>query len=249
MELIKLKYSKIDIIRKRAEVAQRLIATSKRIKNGTIKEISEWDLRFLFELYDEYFFCGWFKNNNKDKFSFSLSRRMTKCAGKTICSKNNIVPEEMKVEIRIGIDFFFHYGAINNDNNVCGIKTGTSLEALQIVFEHELCHVIEFVTFKESNCKGTRFKVISNNLFGHTESYHQLPTNKEILQKRFGIKIGDNVNFNFEDKKLRGIIQAINKRATVMVPDKNGTYADNRGNKYAKYYVPIVHLTREANNQ
>jgi hypothetical protein len=247
MELIKLKYSDADIIKKRAAVAQKLISASRSIKDGNIKEISTGDLKLIFEFYDEYFFNGWFKNSSKGKFSFSLSKRMTKSAGKTICLKNsnNIIPEAMVIEIRIGIDFFFHYGAVDSDNNVCGIKTSNSLEALQIVFEHELCHVIEFINFKESNCKGVRFKTISNNLFGHTESYHQLPTHKEIVQKKFGINIGDIVFFSFEDKELRGILKGINKRATVMVPDTNGSYADNRGNKYAKYYVPIARLKQD----
>ena len=138
--------------------------------------------------------------------------------------------------------FSFIIGAVNSDNNVCGIKTSNSLEALQVVFEHELCHVIEFVNFNESNCKGARFKTISNNLFGHTESYHQLSTQKEIVQKKLGINIGDSVSFNFQDNNLKGILQGINKRATVMVPDKNGAFVDNRGNKYAKYYVPVNRL-------
>jgi hypothetical protein len=249
MELVRQKYSEVDIMRKRVEVSQKLIATSRNIKNGAIKEISIGDLKRLFELYDEYFFNGWFKYSYKGKLVFSLSRRMTKCAGKTICTRNsnNSLYDVLDVEIRIGIEFFFNYGAVNSDNNVCGIKTNNSLEALQIVFEHELCHVIEFVNFKESACKGARFKAISNNLFGHIESYHQLPTHREIVQKRTGINIGDTVIFNFEDKKLRGILQSINKRATVMVPDKNGTFSDNRGNKYVKYYVPLARLNQIAN--
>ena len=55
MELIKLKYSEIDIVKKRAFVAEKLITASKCIKNGTIKEITVTDLKLLFEFYDECF--------------------------------------------------------------------------------------------------------------------------------------------------------------------------------------------------
>jgi hypothetical protein len=247
MELLKLKYSEEAIREKRAFVAQKLIASSRNIKNGTIKEITIGDLKLLFEIYDEVFFGSWFRNNIKDKLRFSLSRRMTKSAGKTICSRypKDKAQKIINIEIRIGIDFFFRYGVINKDNNVCGIKTSSGLEAMQIVFEHEMCHVIEFINFMESNCKGERFRIISNNLFAHTQSYHQLPTQKEIVQTRLGIRVGDKVFFNFEEKTLKGIIQGINKRATVMVLDKNGSYVDKVGNKYAKYYVPVNRLRQE----
>jgi hypothetical protein len=105
------------------------------------------------------------------------------------------------------------------------VKTNTGLEAFQLVFEHELCHVIEFVFFNTSNCSKKRFKVLSNNIFGHTESYHKLPTNRQIAQQKYGFKIGDKVTFIFKGKTIQGIIFNINKRATVMVEDSNGHYA------------------------
>jgi len=242
--LLTTKRHKNDIDSKRAEILRLLTLESPNIKNGVIDSISTGDLKLMFQLYDRIFFENRFKDNFKGKVRFSLSRRMTRSAGLTIFPKNidKIKPEELVLEIRIGVDFFFHYGLLEGSKTVCGIRTNNSLEALQLVFEHELCHAIEFIHFKESNCSGDRFRTIANNLFGHTESYHKLPTHKQIANQKLGLNLGDTVSFTFEGKKLTGILYNINKRATVMVRDKNGSLADNQGNRYSKYYVPLMLL-------
>ncbi|HBG22774.1 MAG TPA: hypothetical protein DDW83_05910, partial [Peptococcaceae bacterium] len=122
---------------------------------------------------------------------------------------------------------------------VCGVDTDTSLQALQLVFEHELCHVIEYICFHKSNCSGGRFKTIANNLYGHTASHHNLPTYKQIAKQKFVLNIGDSVSLTFKGKKLKGILHNINKRATVLVSDKTGSFTDKQGKRYAKYYVPL----------
>lgn len=76
-----------EIVNKRAEISKLLIQKSANIKNGTISTISTADLKLMFELYDQIFFGSWFKRNFKGKLKFSLSRRMTKSAGLTLCPK------------------------------------------------------------------------------------------------------------------------------------------------------------------
>lgn len=217
---------------------------SPNINNGKIKTISVMDLKKMFELYDCIFLNDWFKNNFRGKFIFSLSKRMTKSAGITLCPKNiaRIKPEEVNLEIRIGVDFLFQYDLVDGKKTVCGIKTEDSLQALQLVFEHELCHAIEFLLFYKSSCAGKRFKALSFNLFGHNESYHKLPTNKQIASQNLGLRVGDNVTFDFEGKKLKGFIYNITKRATVMVKNTKGQLIDKNGNRYSKYYVPLSKL-------
>lgn len=241
LNIINNKQQKDDIDRKREEIAKYLILKSADIKNGTISAISIDDLKLLFELYDRVFFQNWFKDNFKGKIKFSISGRMTKSAGKTLCPKNidRIKQEDLVIEIRIGVDFFSHYGCIKGSNVVCGINTSNSLEALLLVFEHELCHVIEFIHFKKSSCSGNRFKTIAGNLFGHTESCHRLPTYRKIAKQKLGLRLGDTISFIFKGKRFTGILYNINKRATVMVRDKNGTMIDNKGIRYSKYYVPL----------
>ena len=231
-----------DIDNKRRKVSKLLIQKSANINNGTISTISIADLKLLFQLYDDIFFENWFKGKYKGELKFSLSKRMTKSAGLTLCPKNidKIKPEELVIEIRIGVDFLFHYGSVEGNKAVGGVKTSNSLGALQLVFEHELCHVIEFLHFKESNCSKERFKVLANNLFGHTESYHKLPTYRQIAYQKLGLNIGDTVSFTFEGIRLGGILYNINKRATVIVQDKNGPLVDKQGVRYSKYYVPLA---------
>lgn len=226
---------------KRREISKLLMEKSRNIKNETISALSAADLEILFRLYDEIFFESWFKQNYKGKLKFSVSRQMTRSAGLTRCPRNinSIRPEELVIEVKIGIDFFFHYGLIEGSGMVGGIDTGSSLEALQLVLEHELCHVIEFILFGRSSCKGERFRTMAGNLFGHTESCHKLPTHRQIAVEKLGVNIGDTVSFTFEGKKHTGVLYNLKKRAVVMVRDKNGMLADKQGKRYSKYYVPI----------
>lgn len=242
LDILDTKLNNNDILSKRKEISKLLILKSDNINSENVSDISIADLKLLFQLYNEVFFENWFNDKYKGKLKFSLSRRMTKSAGLTLCPKNidKIKPEELIIEIRIGIEFFFHYDSIKEGKTVGGVKTSNSLEALQLVFEHELCHVIEFIHFRKSNCSGERFKGLANNLFSHTESYHKLPTYRQIANQKLGLNIGDNVLFTFEGKRLKGILYNINKRATVMVQDNNGNMIDKRGVRYSKYYVPLT---------
>lgn len=243
-DILNAKIHKDDIYNKRRDIKKLMISKSDNIKTGNICAISAADLRLLFKLYDQVFLENWFKDCFEGELKFSLSRRMTKSAGSTHCPKNidKIKPEELVIEIRIGVDFFFHYNSVEGSKTVGGIKTSDSLEALQLVFEHELCHVIEFIHFNKSNCSGERFKTLAGNLFDHTESHHRLPTNRQIANQKLGLNIGDTVSFTFEGKILRGIIYNINKRATVIVRNKNGPLTDGHGNRYSKYYIPLTLL-------
>lgn len=244
IEILKIKKTAAEIAIKRAQVTEQLMQKSSGIKSPQLTSISTADLWLLFEMYDEAFFQNWFKDHYKGKMKFSLSRKMTSSAGKTLCPKNigKIKPEDLVLEIRMGVDFFLYYGQLAKSNAVCGLKTSNSLEALLLVFEHELCHVLEFLLFGKSSCKGARFKTMAGNVFGHTDSYHKLPTNKQIMNKVFGFKIGDTVSFKHKDKRLTGLLYNIKKRAVVLVPDKNGILADYRGTRYSKYYVPMTLL-------
>ncbi|SHH77389.1 hypothetical protein [Clostridium grantii] len=244
LNLLELKYSINEINDKRDLISGLIKEKSVNIKDKSIKIISSEELTILFNLYDEIFLKNWFKNNYKGKIKFSLSKRMTKSAGITICPKNIASTSEknLVLEIKIGIDFFFHYNMITEPKLVCGIETKNSFHALQIVFEHEICHLIEFILFYESSCKKDRFKSMAYNLFKHTSSYHQLPTHKKIAMEQLGVSIGDIVSFSYREKIQEGILYKINKKAIVMVKDKKGSFMDKSGNKYMKYYVPLNKL-------
>ena len=244
--MINIKYSNDTIRKKRKAVGTELIKKSANIKSGTITSISVLDLRILYENYDRIFFRDWFKNNFKGQILYELSRRMTKNAGTTKSPRDIrcLKPEQIRITICIGIDFFFRFDYLDGRKTVGGIEADHSLEALQIVFEHELLHVIELVLFHRSSCRGQRFRSAAKNIFGHTQSHHQIPTNHEIAREKFGINIGDEVRFIFDGKNLDGIVSNIKKRATVMVADPNGIFSDKNGTRYKKYYVPIRILSK-----
>ncbi|MHB9095064.1 MAG: SprT-like domain-containing protein [Eubacteriales bacterium] len=246
-EIINLMQKSKNILQKRSEVSRLLMQSSPNINCGDIDTISTADLHLLFQLYDQIFLDNWFKTNFRGKFKFSLSRRMTRSAGQTRCPKNigQIKPEQLTIEICIGVDFFFQYNLVEGNKAVGGITTANSLEALQLVFEHELCHAIEHICFGKSNCSADRFKSIAGNLFGHTGEFHSLPTNRQIASQKMGLKPGDTVSFSFKGNKLHGILYRINKRAIVMVNYKQGQFADKQGNRYLKYYVPLNILEKQ----
>lgn len=239
-----LKYCNTEIITKRNNIRHAFIIESKNVKTGNIQCMSNEDLKILFYLYDEEFFNSYFNENFKGKLTFSLSTRMTSAAGKTIYSRKIKLLREAEeaYEIRMGIKFFFQYYKVERDKIVSGIKTKDSLEAFQIVFEHELCHLIELHLYKESSCKKLRFKTMVNSMFAHTDVFHQLPSQREIISEKYGLLVGQKVSFVNEGKKYNGFIHKINKRATVMVRDIKGTYRDESGNVYSKWYVEFGKL-------
>jgi hypothetical protein len=239
-----LEYDNNEIIYRRDKVRQGVICESYNIKCGKIIDISADDLKLIFKLYDKCFFNSYFKENFNGVLDFSLSKRLTRSAGVTVKYKNNNKKNIEKYEIKIGINFFLRFDELSRDKMVNGIYTKDSLDALLLVMEHEICHLIEFHVYGDSNCKGIRFRGISSRLFNHNGRYHQLPTNIEIANERFGLRVGDNVCFEYEGRMMKGIIYRINVRATVMVNDRNGQYCDGKGERYAKWYIPLKELKR-----
>jgi hypothetical protein len=106
--------------------------------------------------------------------------------------------------------------------------------------EHELVHLVEMLLWDKSSCAKPRFHSIALRFFGHTENRHQLITPKEKAMVRYGIKPGLAVRFRIDGVEHKGIVNRINKRATVLVDDHKGQrYSD--GKHYSKFFVP-VHL-------
>lgn len=245
-DLTDIKLNDDEIKCKRDNIRNDIIKKSMNIYDGKIKCISVLDLQMLFKLYDRNFFDDYFSESFNGNIKFSLSSRMTRAAGKTIYSKNihEKNPQE-NYEIRMGVNFFFKYYEVNRDKFVSGINTKDSLEAFQIVFEHELIHLIELHIFKNSSCSRARFKIMAKNIFGHSDTYHQLPTNKEIACEKYNIKVGDTVSFITDGINYNGIVYKINKRAVVMVFDNKGDYRDSQGNTFSKWHVPMQKLNVE----
>ncbi|MCA9547073.1 MAG: hypothetical protein KC613_21875, partial [Myxococcales bacterium] len=120
---------------------------------------------------------------------------------------------------------------------VCGLPAHDRLEALQLVFEHELVHLAELLAFGHSDCAAPRYAGIAHGLFAHREHQHRLITPRERAAEQ-GLHVGARVRFEHNGRRLTGVINRITRRATVLVPDPKGArYSDGR--HYAKFYVPL----------
>lgn len=244
--MINKKYDSATINEKREQIKKLLYDKSSNIKSENFNKVSEKDLYILFELYDEIFLEGWFKQNYKGKIKFVLSRQLTRAAGNTRTKKNiaQIQDKDIEFEVKISLNHLSNFNKINRTKYVGGIKADSVLDSLLLVFEHELCHVIEFIVLKKSSCKKKPFKDLIYNLFGQWESTHKLVSSNEVNAQEFGLKPGDSVKFLYNGIYISGFIQKINKRATVMSPDKQGSYIDKLERRYKKFYVPLDSLMK-----
>jgi hypothetical protein len=182
----------------------------------------------------------------KGKIIFKLSKQLSRAAGNTKTKKNigEIKDEDIEFEIKISLNHLENFDKIDRNKSVGGIEVNSKLDSLMLVFEHELCHVIEFLVYKKSDCSKQVFKDIIYNIFGQHETTHKLVSAKEVNYKMYGILPGDNVSFDYEGVEMHGIINKINKRAMVMSPSQHGKYVDKKGQHYTKYYVPLNQITK-----
>lgn len=92
--------------------------------------------------------------------------------------------------------------------------------------------------WERSSCLKPRYHSITLRFFGHTENKHQLITPKEKAFVKFGIKPGMQVRFRLDGAEHIGVVNRVNKRATVLVEIHGGEpYSD--GKRYSKFYVPV----------
>lgn len=209
--------------------------------------ISTNDLARMFDLYDRIFLGGHVRRTlaaQNSKLDFSLSRRLTRSGGQTKRTRpsrsQSFSPAQYEIAVSVPV-LFATFSEVDRPIRACGRLCYDRLEALQRIMEHELLHLAEMLGWDRSNCSANRFRVLSSNIFGHTESHHQMITPQERAMVHFGVKPGSRVSFDWEGRQLIGIVNSIRRRATVLVPSRDGTpYSDGR--RYEKYYVPVERL-------
>ncbi|GAA0120747.1 MAG: hypothetical protein KID00_09135 [Clostridium argentinense] len=211
------------------------------LNDNNIISVRPTHLKILFELYNKNFLSNYFSEDFIRNMTFSFSTKMTKAAGKTIYKR---ISSNESFEIKLSLNFLKNYNKTNREKIVSGITTKDVVEAMMIILEHEICHLIEFYKYKTSSCKTEKFKILSRNLFGHSDIYHKLPTNSEIFMEKFHIELGNKVVFKYKGVLLQGTLYKINKNAVVMVNDDKGAYCDKFNNRYSKYYVPLEQIKK-----
>jgi len=220
-----------------------LLRGAESIDAANFKRIHTGDLELLFHEYDDQFFdCQIEKALGETPLHFSLSKRMTSSGGKTACYTDS---RNGRRKYEIGVSTTILFGCFDGDDHrpiiASGITCRDRLDALQRIMEHELVHLIEFILWDKSSCSQQRFHSITRRFFGHTENKHQLITPKERAMVKYGIKPGMTVKFRFDGVEHRGVVNRINKRATVLVEDCQGERYSN-GKHYSKFYVPVQML-------
>jgi hypothetical protein len=229
-------------------IYKHVLTNSKSIRGGNFKSISSEDLGMLFQVTDEHFFEGTVgricERRACKPLSFRLSTRMTNSGGMTTMQSFKR-GRNAPVQFEIAIATTPLFSSFRNDSNavVSGVRCSDRLQALQRIMEHEMVHLVEMLLWNDSNCAAGQFKGIVSRLFGHTESNHQLLTPSDLARRQLGISAGDLVIFNHEGRRLKGHVNRITKRATVLVAHPKGILYDD-GNKYQKFYVPLNRLKR-----
>jgi hypothetical protein len=225
------------------QIHQAVLAHSRYLRYADFTAIHPEDLEFLFDAYDERFLTGNCRLAlNGRRIRFRVSPRMTSAGGKT--TRFIARTGEVHYEIAIAGSMLFDYFR-NTDRrtSVGGIDCENRLEALQRIYEHELLHLVELLCWDTSNCRAERFQDIARRLFLHQAHTHSLITRRERAAES-GIRPGSRVSFEFEGLRLKGRVNRVTKRATVLVEEPSSQkYSD--GLRYRTYYVPIGRLLAE----
>ena len=242
-----------EITRRCRHVYEAVLKQSPRITAGNFTSAADSDLALMFDLYDEQFFAGDLRQLVRASGAplvFTLSGRLTRSAGVT----KRYAPRQRKglppapatrYEIALSTTLLFQtFRDVDRTVRVNGLVCSDRLEAAQRVFEHELVHLTEMLVWGGSSCSAERYKGLVWNYFAHTQTRHDLVTQKERARARFNVRVGDRVAFTYEGVRHQGIVNRITRRATVLVEDARGAVF-NDGKRYVKFYIPLTMLEKQ----
>jgi hypothetical protein len=236
-----------------AAIARAAMAGSHLMRSPNFTVIAPGDLSRMFDGYDRAFFGGFLRSAVAEKaggrLRFRLAPRMTRAGGKTFRYRRRAghgprAPVETSYEIAISSRLLFlGFGDATRPVTVCGLPCGDRLSALQRIMEHEMLHLLEMLVWDTSSCAAHRFKSMARNIFGHGASTHDLVTPAERAVAVFDVRVGDAVRFEFEGREMRGTVNRVNRRATVLVESARGVRYTN-GKRYEKFYIPLGMLKK-----
>jgi len=250
-----LRLSPESIVEKNDAIARAVIADSHFVRGPTFTVITPADLARMFDLYDRAYFDGYLRASVNEKargrLGFRLAPRMTRAGGKTFRTRRTVGrgplrKQETSYEIAISTRLLFtNFDDATRPVTVCGLPCVDRLSALQRIMEHEALHLLELLLWERSSCTAARFKTMSRNIFGHGASTHDLVTPTERAASKFDLRVGDAVTFTFDGRALRGMLNRVNRRATVLVESPTGVRYTN-GKRYDKFYIPLGMLKKDA---
>ncbi|MBX3419945.1 MAG: hypothetical protein KF752_00170 [Pirellulaceae bacterium] len=227
-------------------VGHQTIACSRLMKGVNFVRSSAADLQTMAELYDQHFLGGHCLALARNcGLHFRWSSRMTSNGGKTVRTvrmDHRLGRRVINYEIVLSGPLLFQtFSDLERPIRVTGALCSNRLQAMQRIMEHELVHLIEMLLWNESCCAAPRFQAIAGRLFGHSEHKHDLITQQERADRKFNVRVGTRVCFQFDGRLHTGTVNRITRRATVLVVDPAGQLYED-GQRYSKYYVPLAQL-------
>lgn len=252
-KLASLLYAPEEARTRTRRIYEELLDGSPQVRSGNFTKIASDDLERLFHLYDRGFFRGFLaemlQEDRAYPMAFRLSRRLTRAAGQTIRLVRRIkqggrVVDQPEYEISVSTTLLFNtFQDVDREIIVGGLVCADRLEALQRIFEHELLHLAEFLGWGRSSCSAENFHALSRRIFAHEGVRHDLVTPREQAAETFGVRVGDAVEFLMEGARLRGRVNRITRRATVLVEHPSGVLFTD-GRRYQTFYVPLALLRK-----
>ena len=235
-----------QIERWQREIHEQTLRLSRSIDQPNFTRLGRDDLVRMIRMYDDRFFGGKILPvAQAEGLSFGLSSRMTRIAGKMVTHYprgNHQAPRQFELVLSSTL-LFQTFEDVGRPVEVTGRICNDRLEAMQRIAEHEFVHLIEMLIWNDGNCNEARFQSIARRYFAHTDYRHDLITQRERALVKFDIRVGDEVCFRHDRGDLRGRVNRITRRATILVPDPKGQRF-NDGNRYTRYYVPLEKLKK-----
>lgn len=242
--LKRMRVSAEDRQQRNQQIADSLLNSSSDIDSPNFSHFTDADIRCLFHNYDATWFDGLLTRTlDTVPLEFRVSSRMTRAGGKTASWRRTREGAIERFEIVISSTLLqqtFADSQIERTIVVTGLECHHRLDALMRVMEHELIHLAELLGWNASSCSRDRFQTFAWQIFGHTDHRHSLITPRESAAA-VGVRPGAHVRFEFQGKQLAGIVNRITRRATVLVPTRDGELFSD-GNTYRRYYVPVSSL-------
>jgi hypothetical protein len=197
-------------------------------KYGAYPKITEQMMRTMYEYYDEHFFYGLLSKQVKQSkgIDFVVSNKSTSAAGSARASS--------PVRLMLSEPIFEGVTPANIAYvSVNGVKPVNRVDAILRVMEHELTHVALHTSDTDEHAlehHGALFKSIVLNLFGHTETTHQLKVSSTpVLSLKSGapqsyntVMLNSIMSFrNSDGTIITGLVTAVKpKKATITTKDR-----------------------------
>lgn len=246
-----------EVRQRQHRIHTEVLQLSRSMESPNFTRLDSDDLRRMAMLYDrEFFDSQLLPLIGRERVRFGISSRMTRIAGKLVThypdraskkltdAQRRARQDTRRFEMILSSTLLFQaFADVDRPITVTGLRCRNRLEAMQRVCEHELVHLLEMFLWNDSSCSQSRFQNIAARFFGHTEHRHDLITQSERAARNFDIRVGAEVQFNHEGKMLRGWVNRITRRATVLVEDRRGQHFSD-GKSYVRYYVPLEQLRR-----